>query len=716
MIVLLLLATSIPVGAQNAGEALISDQQGDVSVVAPDGSTSAAIPAGAFENMDLVEADIWHEDESRIALYATVTNLEETSDQPVPFSDPYFFFSFRYGEQGYRVMVVTALGNPTNGMVGNPLTQAWVQKEVAPGSYRNIADAEAEIDFGQDLVVVSFDRAAVRDENNAPLARDRTIDDFRVRSRSLGFFQFPLRGPAGDMGTVGMPALMDWAPAEGPGPSYVIKTGTELQRGTLFATTDEPVRWTNGEATTLAYHVQVTNVGDKLLDAGVEVSGTDPSWTVAHSERVRVAAQETINVTILVSIPFVHQHGKLALFTATFDDGRQNMASTELGIYWPRIPQPAGHHDTVWFHGASVEAPDPPFDTAFPNIVGWFNPAEPSIDEADEGAMIPADYAGPPGVGGGQEGLARWILRMSPELRMGLDFDLMRANTFTTSIDIPIPALDPRLEVGLYYVEAVSTERFGNQGTAFRYYPIGNGTAKASGVVSGTTDFVATFPIMEEYDEIPYKADSNLALFVELRGMLAGVPAIQPDPTTYKLNPKATTLQMPLFEYHDPVDLSFVTSRSIELKAGPEGQERPVNPGRSVVYRFDLSYKGDFADSFELSLTGANSNWAHIIGDRIIKMQPGESRKLAIEVAAPSKAFAGDIADVTLTATSQANAAVQGGIRTLTMVVTDQDIPDESGDARLLGDELTDDVESPGLGLMALLCAFAVVASRRLRH
>ncbi len=713
VLVLLLLATSIPVGGQVNNAALLSDQAGDVAAVAPDGSTSVAIPSGFFDSLDLLEAGVWMEDETRLGFYANVVALEETTDQPIPFSDPQFFFRFTYGEQTYRVMVQTALGNPTNGIVGRPITTAWVQAEVAPDSFRNVADAEAEVDFAEDRVTVTFDRSAVRDQNNAPLARGREISDFRAQSRSFGFFTFPLRGPAGDMGTLGMPSLMDWAPAEGSGPAYTLVTGTEVQRGTLFATTNEPVRWTNGEATTLAYHLSVANVGDKPIDANVDVRGTDPTWTVAHSERIQVPAQDAVNFTILVSIPFVHQHGKLAMFTANFDDTRGNMASTDLGIYWPRIPQPAGHHDMIWFHGAELEPPTPPFDTVLSNIVGWFNPADPAVDEADQSVPIPATFAGPPGIGGGQEGLARWVMRMSPELRMGLDFDMMRAATFTTNIDIPIPAVDPRLEVGLYYVQAVSTERFGNQGTSFRYYPIGNGTAYASGVVSGSTDFVTEFVIAEEYDEIAYAPDSNLAMIIDLRGALVGVPTVEADATTYTMDPTATTLQLPLFEYHDPVDLSFVTSRSIELKAGAAGQEREVNPGRSVVYLFDLVYTGDFTDSFDLSITGTNANWAHIIGDRVVTLKAGESRQLAIEVAAPSKAFAGDMADITLTATSKTNAAVQGGIRTLTMVVTDRDIPDESNDARLLGDELTADEESPGVGLLLILALLGVAARRR---
>ncbi len=713
LLVLLLMATSVPVGGQTGAIALVTDATGDVSMVAPDGATTTTIPAGSFESLDLVEAGVWYEDEARLGFYATVVSLEETSEQPIPFSDPDFHFRFAYGEQAYRILVETALGNPTNDIFGRPVTRAWVQQEVAPDSFRNVADAEAEVVFADNQVTVIFDRSAVRDHNNAPLARSRNIEDFRVETRSLGYFTFPLRGPAGEVGELGMPAVMDWAPMGEAGPSYTLQTGTEVQRGTLFATTNEPVRWTNGEATTLAYHLSLANVGDKVVDAKVTVRGNDPSWTIAHSERVRAPAQDSINFTILVSIPFVHQHGKLAMFTATFDDERGNLASTELGIYWPRIPQPAGHHDTLWFHGAALDPPQPPFDTAFAGVDGWFNPAEPAVDEADQGSPIPAITAGPPGIGAGREGLARWLLRMSPELRMGLDFDLMRSASFTTSIDIPIPAVDPRLEVGFFHVKAIPTERFGNQGTAYQYHMLGNATARASGVVSGPTDFTVTFPIVEEYDLIPFEENTNLALILELRGALVGLPAVRPEATTYTLDPAATLMTLPLFEYHDPVDLSFVTSRSIQLKVGADGQERAVNPGRSIIYRFDLAYTGDFTDSFDLSLTGTNSKWAHIIGDRVVTLKAGETRQLAIEVAAPADAFAGDIADVTLTATSKTNAAVQGGIRTLTMVVTDRDIPDEAADARLLGNELTKDQESPGLGVLLLIGMLGILARRR---
>lgn len=692
---------------------LFADGSGDVELQSADGSVAQPAPTGA-ENLDLVGGGVWAETEDALTFYVQLADLTEDS-QAAPFMDPDYTLDFRFRGQGYRIFVATALGNPVNDALGRDATMARLQMEVGPERYQSVADAEAVLDFGEEAVLVTVPRAAIVDENQAPLSRNATLGQFRATASSLGFFSFPL--PTGQQGgpRVGLPRLFDAAPDDGFGADYVLKTGRVDQRGRLFATSDDPVRWTNGEATTLTFTARLTNTGREALPVRVGTSGTDAGWQVAFSDALTVGAGQSVNATLLVTIPFVHNHGLLKTFDATFEstDG-SHFASTQLGVYWAEVPQPAGHHDTVWFHSLRQEVP-PPFDTVFAGVHGWFS-AKQELDE-DEGVAIPAQFAMAPGPVTGNRGVAFWGFYLEPELRMGLDFVLEREGLAEFVLDLPVPAVDPRLSVEVHYMRVIENDDDFGPGRGFRIEQVllAEGSSEAlSGPVSGQNVFEVPIKALPEADLIPYGEGGNLYVQVVLDAtFLAGGGFLNPEAATPTIGPAESRLRLPLEEYHDPVDLSFQTDGSLQVLAGPDGQERLVNPGRTVVYQFDLDYRGSTAATFHAELTGANVEWATILGDQHFALEPGVGRPLAVAVTAPADARDGDVSDLTLRITDTKNAAVQAGINVRTVVTTTEDIPDEADRGKTLNGELTGDKDSPGVPLALLLAGLAALALRR---
>lgn len=694
-------------------ESLFVDSPGDVEVQSADGSIGQPTPTGA-ENLDLVGGGVWAETDDTLTFFLQVKDLTENS-QGAPFMDPDYTLDFRYHDQGYRVSVITALGNPVNDAFGRDATQAWLQKEVGPERYQNIADADAVLDFTEERVLVTVPRDAVVDQNQAPLGRNATLSQFRATASSLGFFSFPL--PTGQEGgpRVGLPRFFDAAPDGGFGADYVLTTGKVDQRGSLFAVSDDPIRWTNGEATTLTFHVRLTNTGTKDIPVQVATRGVEPSWQIAYSDALTVGPGKSVNATLLATIPFVHNHGLLKLFDATFQSPEgEHYATARLGVYWAETPQPAGHHDTVWFHSAQNEVPAP-FNTLFAGTHGWFNAKEEV--EGDEAVPVPAQFAFPPGPFTQNRGVALWGFSLEPSLRMGLDFLLDEQGQADIALRLPVPVVDAHMEIQLYSVQVQQSQGPGQRGFTVERTLLAEGaSAPLAGAVSGDALFEVPLQALPEADLIPYGNEGNLYVQILLDAtFLAGGGFLNPESIAPSLEPQASKMRLPLEEYHDPVDLGFQTDGSLKIQAGEDGQERLVNPGRTVVYTFELIFDGNGPATFNTHQSGANPEWAAILGDQSITLEPGTTRTLAVAVTAPADARAGDVSDVTLRLVHKDNAAIQAGINLRTVVTTSEDIPDEADRSHRIDGELTKDRDSPMPSPLLLLAALVAVVLQRRR-
>ena len=707
LVSLLLLATA---AAEEVQRQVAEDDAGDVQLRTQDGAVSQPAPSGYYDNVDVTAVGVWAEDDSTVTFYIEVDDLTEDSQAPTPVSDPDYTLYFRYGEQGYRVVVTTVLDNAFNGVFERePGAFARLERQVGEDRYSGFAQAEAELDYSEDRVLAMVPRDAILDHNQAPLARNATLRDIFVESRSMGWFGFPFFFGGEDGSQIGIPEALDRAPDDGDDDgSYIVTTGSVQQKGKIFAVSDDPIRWTNGEATTLTFPVRVSNIGDAKVSLKLSLADTDDSWQVAHTDSLSVPAHRSVNTTILVTIPFLHQHGVTDLFRAVFasDDGVHG-ATALLGIHWPTVPQPAGHHDTLWLH--SVRNPVPaPFDAAFSSVHGWFSASEDTPD--DEGVGIPADFSTFPGFFGAQEGEAQWFLRLEPTLRMGLDFDASRMGTATLAFVLPAPAVDPYVEVELLHQGQGNGGR-GGQGTQVLAAGV---SPTMSGSQSGDVEFELELQTPAGVDVVPYDAEANLVLRISLRGtLLVGGGFANPEAATPLLAAGGSILQLPLEEYHDPTNLAFQTDANVTIVVGQTGQERFVNAGRTVVYTFQLDYSGDAAAAFDVTISGKNVAWGTIIGDATFDLEAGTQRILGLAVAAPKDARDGEQADITLTLTQSKNAAIQAGVRTLTTVTSSEDIPDETDMQKELAGTLSKHKDASALAVLWLAIGLLALARRR---
>ncbi len=719
LVLTLLLAASLPVQAEEVNTQIMDDDSNDVVIQNPDGTVTQP-DGGTLANVDIVGVGVFSEDDDQITFYIDVKNIDSQSQHPAPFHDPDYHIYFRYGDQGYRVMVATALQNPVNDAFarsGQHFGQLQIQ--ATETNFRSIAEATIEVDHGDDRVLVSVPRDGIVDENQAGLGIGATLSHIWATAQSGGWFQFPITLQQGGEPTAyfGLPYARDQAPDELSGtlPTYTMTTGPIKARGGLVAASADPVRWTNGEASTLVFDVQITNTAERDIPVSVDVARADYKWTLDYSDAVTVPKQDSVNVTFLVTIPFSHNHGALHMFEATFTEpNRDAFAATELGVYWPAVPQPAGHHDKLWVHSMATPTDNPLFGAFNSGVHGWMSAIE--EEEADESMPIPSMFTVPPNPFTGGSAISFWRIELEPELRMGLDFRPEELGSAEIAIDFPATVVDPVVHIELSHVKEIPSQggRFGNNGGGQRTETeLASASASAPGPVSGRQVFPVELTITDDADDIPYDRDVNLVLDVIVEAtFIAGFGNSDPAGIAPKLMPGATWMQLPLNEYETPLDISFQTDGTIELVPGNEGVQRYVNPGKTTVYTFDVTYLGSEAATLTASLTGPNSEWATMVGDQEFEVQPGSTRTIGFAVAAPKDARAGERADVTLTLMDKDNAAVQAGINTRSVVATDEEIPDEAHRAEDLDAQLSTDKESPGPSLVLLLAAI-LLARRR---
>ncbi len=724
-LVVLMALLMIPVSLGDKVDAnILTDGTNDVVIMSADGNTQQP-DGGQFPNVDIVEAGILEETADMVTFYVQVRGIEEGSQNPLPFSDPDYRIHFRFGDQGYRVRMDTALVNVFNDAMGRSGTiLGALELQVGETSFRNLASAEVTIDYGTERIMAAVPRSPIVDENQAPLGLGRTLTDFYATSQSMGQFAFPVgqTSQGGDPAFyAGPPRAWDQVPdaITGELPSYTMVTGEVRQKGGLVSGSADPVRWTNGEASTIVFDVRVANTGDADIPLKVSVTGADPKWTLAFSDSITVPATKAANVTILVTIPFSHNHGALHTFDARFEspDGA-HFSSTMLGVYWPLVPQPAGHHDRLWFHSLVETDENNPFSSLFGGGThSWMSALE--TETADTGVPIPAQFTIPPNTFTGGKAIAYWRIPLEPELRMGLDFRTDDVGTLELSLNFPVTVVDPQVFARLEHATVPQQQGRGgpggnNQGPTQQTELATGQSELMSGPVDGSRTFTLELETAPEADDVPYTPGNNLFLTVFMEATwLAGAGQGDPGAISPSIAPSSSWLRLPLDEYEVPLDLNFQTDGAIELKPTADGQQKSVNPGRTTVYAFDMVYHGSDVADFIIEVSGTHADWASVVGDEAFSLEAHGSRQVGLAVKAPKDAKAGDFADLTFTVRDRDNAAVKAGLNTRTLIVSGTEIPDEDLRAQGLTNELTTAKESPGLPFVMLVAALAIAMLRR---
>jgi hypothetical protein len=433
----------------------------------------------------------------------------------------------------------------------------------------------------------------------------------------------------------------DRIPYEGYGETaFPVEFGTEATNE-IRVTSPRPLRARNGEEGTFVFNVIVSNDGNGPRSIVLAATSVPDNWQV--SLPIAAAFIEPggrAAIPVILSTPFNHVHGQQITFQVAARDLQTDalVGSIELGIQYLEIPQPAGHHSTLWLHNSNPlsagNSLPPGLGTGFAPTA-YMNAVQ--QDDLDAGTPI-----GPQGgsnfVLPTESGFEYvWCIPLSPGLSIGLDFNLESTGVLEGQMRSPTPL------VGDFTGSLLVTGKhdFSGQtecGDDPALLVAELGSVPINLEMSAGEGFVLEIRPVEDivYD----RPAQNLLLELRLRidGATFRLHNDQPyiEPGAY--------LSLPLHEYHDPVPLDMGFEQVLEVLS----DFRVIrNPGSVAVFDLQVSSAG----AYEFDVFGTRLEWA-----RIIRVHSDDSR-IAVVVTVPEDAPPGAIGDYIVRATSDSGIA-----------------------------------------------------------
>ncbi|MCA1818645.1 MAG: hypothetical protein LC620_01100, partial [Halobacteriales archaeon] len=616
---------------------------------------------------------------------------------------------FKTGGRSFQVNVVEQLPGVIDG------TSAWLEFRDADNQPWNqvwYRPNGAVLDAAAETVTVAVLRSDLADAHGASPYPGRTLDGFQVLSHNLfggndGHFLCCIANQGVDDPAYFTDAMPDGGPAS---VSYSVQLGLK-QEGHARLASDEPFRASNGEATTFIYRVKGVNIGDAKDTFQLRATKVPAGWNIVLPQpTLDIEAGADLEVPVVANVPFNHVHGSAASFvlemTSNSDPG--SVGRLEVGVRYLAIPQPAGHHNQLYFHSHSYGQLNAVFGQAFEGNDGYsFMNALDTFD-GDEGIPLsPQGNSWDMGNLGEPEGIFSWCVALDPGLQMGLDFSVAGKGNLSVPIHATAPLNAASLTARLYLVPE-DANRYGC------YYGFGgeepftlaslNDTAGIDIPANSDKVLQGTLDVWHVADRIPYVKGQNILLYVEVRGVAA--PSFL-APGTPKLVPGGM-VQLPLLEYHDDVKEVLTTLKGPALTPlGP--QERHANPGSTVVFPVSVANDADRELVLDFNVTGTNSAWAALPTGGSVGVPAHGTARADVVVHVPAGAKQGDTADLVVQAYDAADAASRGLLRVVVTVETDQKLPDDAA----VAPKADAPHRSPAWASVGMIGALALVALRR---
>lgn len=518
----------------------------------------------------------------------------------------------------------------------------------------------------------------------------------------------------------------DRMPDEGVGTvSWPIQYGLE-QSGHIHLDSWDPIRTSNGEAATFIFHFNVRNDGEEPDFVSFEATGVPQGWQVTfprpsmmvqpfdEDEHEGWGRPGGISVPVVVTTPFGHDHGKLATFIVEAMSKRDPSAvgRAELGIRYTAIPQPAGHHPTMYIHSDPWQLLDhPELGQAWREIETWGSGLMTmnTLDdyELDQGVDIHGykESTVP-------NGLFRWGIYLDPSLAMGLDFDLEGTGEIVTTIRTVAPLQDAVASGKLYHFDWCWGEvpwEMGDEEQHDGRTLLGTfqATDPADLDAQAEEPYTLTFTPNEEADYIRYQQGACLAAMFQVE---TTTPASFFGAADAPYMKTGGTITLPLNEYSDKIE-DVVAGTEVSLI--PVGdQERMLNPGATALYQVKILNGLPEEGTYKLNVYGSNVEWASLPEGGTVRLDGTEEAVFPVVVRAPGDAGDDERADLIVEAVHQEDPDLRSLLRLLTVVDTEADHPDDAASAEGLGPKGKD---TPGLLLPVLagVLALAVMMRRR---
>lgn len=688
--VAIMLLSALPVAGQEKA-LLLEEEAGDV-VVETTGGQSVSQVQDRFDHVDLRSLEVEESPDAftfRLAVASLAIDQDNFLFEHADWRIHFWHEGVHYGIDAYRYP----------DLEGGATYYAYVGVVREDSDFLDSTGAVGiEADEETGVLTLTVDRDDIPGENGAAPFPGRALTDFFVEAHtSSGTIYINSNEPL-----VGFTAE-DRMPDDGVGPAFDVLLGIE-QSELASLTSPEPMRISNGGATTVVFDLEAANTDDQRHTFALSLSDVPQGWEVSLPfKQFSLDANETRSFPILLVTPSGHSHGGIDTFRLDMVSERDERAfgQIELGLRYTEIPQPAGHHPKMWFH--SFPTFDDPFFTAINAVLPFGQPVYMNAAEGD-----PTDSEEPTPANGnpvtGLESEVWWHVYMSPDLRMGLDFDMDGTGT---------------LEVPVHYLYLMQDATL--SGTLYLYDPgaeetVVLGDIMASEPVSVGPDETHTFELTlqptSKADFVAY--ETGMQMWMELR--MRGVP-LGPGPFGPETNPTLAPggwIELPLNEYRDPVSTFY---RAVEgLSFAKEFIEEDVNPGETRVFRVAVENAGDDKETVDLNLTGTHLDWARILGKTSFDLASGAAREVAVAVEIPDGIEDGAVVDLALVASSQDNPFRRAVVDLVAVVDTEEDHPDDAAEAGKLDEELAKGKKSPGFevaAVMAILAAVVLVLLRR---
>ena len=490
---------------------------------------------------------------------------------------------------------------------------------------------------------------------------------------------------------------VDTLPDEGVTvPPFLGILGLE-QTGVTRLTAASPTRASNGEAATFVFPFTATNLGAQGDTFRLSWTGVPQGWAVGVAQPVfPIDAGASVQQNLLVSTPFGHQHGAFEDFRLELRSAADpsSLGQADFGIRYHDVPQPAGHHDTLFLHSQRFSGGDPA--TAQLQAPEWASMNTLEEDPQDLGVAVPADTSVKPAPG------FAWRIRLDPSLDIGLQFEPGSEGLVRLPLSSGIP------QQGAVAAARLLLQLPSESG----YEDVVLATAGPSDPLTMQPDQVVQveLPLVAGGTRHPFLLGSDLYLEVTLT---TAQPSAVTVPEYPRLEPGGV-LRLPLMEFRDSLD--FAATGTSLLWTPVRAVQRIGNPGDVFLYEATLTNQGAQAVDVELALEGVNVGWARLVEAERTRIPAGGAAQVRAVVTIPGNAGGFDVSDVILAAAPVGQVGGQAIVRFLTEVDT---VVDRADDANLTTGLVATPAasEAPGLGpaLLLAVLAVAVFAARRRR-
>lgn len=668
------------VPAAFAQAAVLDDASGDTTGRLPSGD-SVPVPAGRGL-LDLVSLAV-EETADSILIHLAVASFDQS--EAGDSAEFVVAFAFETTEFGLLADITTeaAGGGARSSLCRRPLGgEIWGDCIGAPVS---VAPGKPGV------ITFTVNRGNMTNEYGLPLVAGSKLTGFWVSSGEY----WNRRSIVGGTPTLGSVAwLSDNMPdsLEGAG-EFVLAMGGE-GAPELQLTTLRPYRSSNGEEATFVYDVAATNRGEIRREVALTVGEVPPGWAVTvGSEALRIEPGETRRFPVIVAIPFRHEHGELF----TFDLETRDLASGDeegvlkLGVRFLDVPQPSGHHPTLYLHTAR------PQFTAVEGYGEGFSVgpyvSTMSTDDMDTGSQIGPtsadDYRAPQ--------VFRWCIWMSTPLQLGLDFQTGGVGEFTAVMTSGLPFSGP-LTGRLLARVAPGEQSEGRSPCRPDVDMVVLADLHATDISlpgDGATQDLQ-MEIEPALDVLPYLSGRLFVVeflmpldgpALPLTGIFTDFPRFMPG----------ASMELPLEEYHDPPPASSQSETHIVSDSASRVYR---NPGATAVFNFTFTAP---TGRFELAILGTKPEWARLEPSVV---RGGDTFHLIVAV--PEDDSDGSIADLIVKAVDQKSGEIALA-HAVVEVDNDAEHPDDQQRARTLGASK----QSPAISAVVMCAALVLLAACR---